>query len=306
MVTQSLDILVAETIDALGCRFLQGEVGRQVNRYGVPDKVLVEIGREADLLEFEYPFLLDNLDMSIYSPDDLEDESYAPLLGTIPNLKVPTRLRDAPLLLQPNGQSSAAEAFRLLRSNVLTLDFGRPPRSLLITSVEPDAGKSTVLANLAVALGHSGRSIVAVDCDLRKPSLDKVFGVTNGLGLKNVIAQADDLESAIQKTKVTGVKVLASGPSAHNPAELLGLPAMQQIIGDLANWADLILIDSPPLVQFSDAVILAPYVDGVALVVSRGRVTGAQVEKALAQLARVGVEQIGIVFNRAEPHQAVY
>jgi len=250
--------------------------------------------------------VLENLDTSIYSPDDLHVEGQAPLLGSIPKLKVPTELRAAPLLLKPNGKSSAAEAFRLLRSSVLTREFGRPLRTLLVTSVEPDAGKSTVLTNLAVALAESGRSVVVVDCDLRKPSLDRVFSVANSPGLKDVIANEREIGDVLVKTKFAKVHVLPSGGLTNNPSELLGLPRMQQVIRDLANWADIVLIDSPPLLQFSDAVTLAPLVDGVALVVSRGRVTGAQVERALAQLAKVGAEQLGIVFNRAETKQAAY
>ena len=250
--------------------------------------------------------IMESLDTSIYSPDDMKIEAQAPLLASIPNLKVPSELRSAPLLLRANGKSSATEAFRLLRSSVLTFESGRPLRTLLVTSVEPDAGKSTVLANLAVALAESGRSVVAVDCDLRKPSLDRIFGVDNSLGLKDVIANEREIGTAVQKTKFTNVYVLPSGRSTHNPAELLGLPRMQQVFRDLANWADIVLIDSPPLLEFSDAVTLAPQVDGVALVVSRGRVTTAQVEKALAQLAKVGAERLGVVFNRAETGQAAY
>ncbi len=243
--------------------------------------------------------LFENLDMSIYSPEDLHVEAQSPFLGSVPHVKVPPKLRGAPFLLQQNGKSSAAEAFRLIRSGVLTLDFGRPPRSLLVTSVEPAAGKSTVLANLAVALGQSGRSVVVLDCDLRKPSLDQIFGITNERGIKTVIAQDNGIESAIFETRFNNVKVVPSGPRAYNPSELLGLPKMREIVRDLENWADVVLLDSPPLLQFSDAVMLAPYVDGIALVVSRGTVTERQIDKALAQLAKAGAEQIGIIFNRA-------
>lgn len=244
-------------------------------------------------------FLYENLDTSIYSADYLEQEIRAPLVGSIPNLKVPAKLRGSPVLIQPNGKSSAAEAFRILRSNILTLDHGRSPRSVLVTSVEEDAGKSTVLANLAVAMGQLGRSIVAVDTDFREPALDTIFKVSNDHGLKSVLAKGENAEVAVQPTQISGVHVLTSGPLPHNPSELLGLPKLQMLVGDLTNWADLVLLDSPPLSDFSDAVVLAPLVDSVLLVVSRGQVTRGQIDKAVAQLAKLGVDQVGLVFNRA-------
>lgn len=251
-------------------------------------------------------FLFESLDTSIYSADDLEHEIDAPLIGTIPYLKVPARLSSTPFLLQPNGRSSAVEAFRLFRSNILAMDFGRPPKTLLVTSIEPDAGKTTILINLASTLGQSGLSVVVIDCDLRTPNIDKAFGVSTEVGLKDVVVRGAAFESAIRSTKVSGVKVLVSGPSTNNPAEILGLRSLHQLIQDLANWADLVLLDSPPLQLFSDAVALAPHVDSVALVVSRGGASNAQVQKALAQFAKVGAEQVGIVFNKAVTDRADY
>ena len=241
----------------------------------------------------------ENLDTAVYSPEDLGARSQAPILASIPDLKIPAKLRGWPVLLRANGKSSAAEAFRILRSNVQTMDSGRPPRSILVTSVEVGAGKSTVLANLAAAFGEAGRKVVAVDSNLRGPTLDRVFNVPNVLGLKNVILQRETLGSAIQKTRVPGVQVLPSGPPAHNPAELLGLPNLRAMVGDLADWADLVLLDSPPLSKFSDAIVLAPLVDSIVLVVRRGKASQGQIGKAVAQLVNVGTQQVGIVFNRA-------
>lgn len=250
-------------------------------------------------------FLMDNLDIAVYSPEELEHNIPAPLLGLIPELKVPARLRNGPFLLQPNGRSGAAEAFRILKSNLLMLDGGMPPKTLLVTSVEPGAGKSTVLSNLAIAMGQAGRRIVVVDCDLRSPSLHKLFGVPNSLGLKNLIIQERNLSSAELQSRIPNVGVIPSGPLPQNPADLLGLPRLNELLHDLANRADLVLLDSPSMMQFSDAVVLAPHVDGVALVVSRGSVTGDHVRDALSLLRMAGAEQIGIIFNRAETHRNI-
>lgn len=245
-------------------------------------------------------FLLQNLDLAIYSPTDLEKEDRAAFLGTIPNIKVPSRLRHAPFLLAMNGKSAADEAFNMLGSSILSMDYGKPPRTLLITSVEERAGKSTILSNLSVALAHTARKVVAVDCDLRDPSLDRVFGVSNDLGLKRAIVRGGGPETSILETRTPGVNVLPSGPAVHNPAELLALPSTKLIIGDLANWADMVLFDSPPVSRFADAFLLAPLVDAVIIVLERGKTSTNQVKKAVDQLTKLGVEQIGIVINRTE------
>jgi succinoglycan biosynthesis transport protein ExoP len=245
-------------------------------------------------------FVLENFDLAIYSSDELESGGHMPLLGSVPALKVPRRLRGGPLLLRRNGQSTAGEAFRILRTNIMALGSERTPRTLLITSVEPGAGKSTILANLAVALAQSGRRVIAVDSNFRMPSLDRIFGIPDEFGLSNAIFEGKRFGSGLRDTRIPGLRVLASGPLPPNPAELLGLPKTRELIGDLATEADVVLLDSPPLLDFVDAAVLAPIVDGVVLVVARGRVSGKQVQKAVTQLANVGVSQLGFVFNRAE------
>ena len=251
-------------------------------------------------------FLLENLDLAIYSPDELEEGAQAPLLGSVPNLKAPRKFRSAPLLLRRNGQSSAGEAFRVLRTNVLSLGSEKPPRTLLITSIEPGAGKTTVLANLAVALAQSGRKVIAVDSDFRRPCLDKVFGVPDEFGLSNVIFERGKFGSGLRETKVPGVRVLTSGPLPPNPAEVLGLSQTRDLITELATGADIVLLDSPPLLGFTDAVVLASMVDGVVLVVARGRVSGGQIQKAVAQLVKVGAKHLGFIFNKAEGGEESY
>jgi capsular exopolysaccharide synthesis family protein len=250
-------------------------------------------------------FLLENLDQSIYSADDLERRAEIPFLGSVPSLRVPRRLRGQALLLRHDGQSWAGEAFRVLMSNVLSPGSGRPPRTLLVASVEAGAGKSTVLANLAVALAQSGRKVIAVDSDFRSPCLHRVFDVPDGLGLSNVIFERGKLASALQETEIPGVRVLASGPLPPNPAELLGLARTRQLIGELANGVDMVLLDSPPLLEFADAVVLAPMVDGVVLVAARGKSAGRRIQKALRQLDKVGAKSIGVVFNKAEAGDGV-
>ena len=244
-------------------------------------------------------FLLENLDLAIYSSDELEQGAQAPLLGSVPNLKVPRKFRTGALLLRRDGQSAASEAFRVLRTNVLSLGSNGPPRTLLITSIEPGAGKSTVVANLAVALAQSGRKVIVVDTDLRDPCLDKVFSVPDDFGLSNAIFDRGKFSFGLRETKVPGVSVLPSGPLPPNPTELLGFPKTRELIGQLADQADVVLFDSPPLQSFADASGLAPLVDRVVIVVARGKVSGGQIQKAVGQLTRAGARELSFVLNRA-------
>jgi succinoglycan biosynthesis transport protein ExoP len=250
-------------------------------------------------------FLLENLDLAIYSPDELEASGLVPLLGSVPDFKVPRKFKGAPLLLRRNGHSSAGEAFRVLRTNILSLG-AEPPRLLLITSIEPRAGKSTVLANLAVALAQSGRKVIAVDSDFRDPWLDKIFGIPDDFGLSNAIFDRGRFNLGLRDTRIPGVTVLPSGPLPPNPAEMLGFSRMGELIKQLSDKADVILLDSPPLQSFSDAAVLAPMVDGVVLVVARGRVSGGRIRRAVEQLAKVGAKQVGIIFNRADVGEGEY
>jgi capsular exopolysaccharide synthesis family protein len=249
-------------------------------------------------------FVLENIDLAIYSSDELEQGADAPLLGSVPNLKAPRKFKAGPLLLRRNGHSTAGgEAFRVLRTNVLTLGAGGPPRKLLITSIEPGAGKSTVVANLAVALAQSGRKVIVVDTDLRDPCLDKVFSVPDDFGLSNAIFDRGRFSLGLRDTKVPGLTVLPSGPLPPNPAELLGFESTRELINQLSGEADVVLFDSPPLQNYADASVLAPLVDGVVLVVGRGRVSGGQIQKAVSQLVKVGAKQLGFVFNKAEANE---
>jgi succinoglycan biosynthesis transport protein ExoP len=250
-------------------------------------------------------FLLENLDLAIYSADDLERRAEIPFLGSVPSLRVPRRFRGEALLLRRDGQSWAVEAFRVVASNVLSPGSGGPPRTLLVTSVEFGAGKSTVLANLAAALAQSGRKVIAVDSDFRSPCLHRVFDVPDDLGLSNVIFERGKLASALRETKIPGVRVLTSGPLPPNPAEVLGLARTRQLIGELANGVDLVLLDSPSMLGFADAVVLAPMVDGVVLVAARGQSTERHIQRALHQLDKVGARAFGVVFNKARTGDGV-
>lgn len=163
-----------------------------------------------------------------------------------------------------------------------------------------------MLANLAVVMAQAGRKVVVVDSDFRHPCLHQVFDLPNRVGLSNVISDLSRADAALRDTRIQGVRALPSGPLPPYPAELLGLSKMQEVIEELAKEADMVLLDSPPILAVADAAILAPMVDGVLLVAARGQVTEKRVQRTLQQLHRLGARTLGIVFNKGKADDRDY
>jgi capsular exopolysaccharide synthesis family protein len=205
-------------------------------------------------------------------------------------------------------RSAAAEAYRTLRTNLQFSSVERPVKRLLLTSSGPDEGKSTTVANLAVVMAQAELRVVAVDCDLRRPSLHEVFGLSNNEGLSSLFltrpsvgGAAPAIQPLLRQTAVAGLSVLTSGPLPPNPAELLGSARMDAILDALDQHADAVLLDSPPVVAVTDAAVLSAKVDGVLLVVGAGIVKRDLARKAKALLETVHANVLGIVVNNVPP-----
>lgn len=239
-------------------------------------------------------FLLENFDTRLHSSREVEAATSLPVLGKIPAAK---SVRGA---LFP-ARSTQEEAFRRLRTNLLARDAGQPDRSVLVTSAAPREGKSTTTANLALAIAQSGRRVVVVDADMRKPTMHGIFGLENTVGLSSVLSRQATLDEAIQFSMIPGIQVLASGPPSPNPAELLGLRQMENLVRDLERDFDFVLIDTPSLETVSDAAILSLVVDEVLLVVARGHSRRDAVVSALQELEYVQSAPLGVVVTRSEP-----
>lgn len=251
-------------------------------------------------------FLFENLDSTIHSTDDLERLARIPLLASIPSIAVPRKSRGNPILLNGDALSPPGEAFRFLRSNILTPASGTPPRTLLISSAEERAGKSTVSASLAVAMASAGRKVIVVDSDLRRPCLHQVFDLPNEVGLSNIILDSSGIDTVLQATEIQGVRVLTSGQWLGNPAELLGSSRMRSLVQELVQEADIVLFDAPPVLAVADTTVLARLMDGVLLVAARDQTTRKRLQKALQQLEKVGGQALGIVFNKAKAGDGDY
>lgn len=206
------------------------------------------------------------------------------------------------LITISNPRSPVAEAFRTLRTNLEFSNLDKSLRSILVTSASAEEGKSTTLANLAVTIAQSGKRVVLVDADLRRPTQHTIFGLKSIPGLTDMVR--DDSLLANPPTQDTGVqnlKVLTSGQQPPNPAEILGSKRLSEILAALLENADMVLFDAPPLLAVTDAAVLASRVDGVLLVVSAGKTKRENARKAQSQLEKINARVIGAVLNNASP-----
>ncbi|MDX6696403.1 MAG: polysaccharide biosynthesis transport protein [Blastocatellia bacterium] len=264
-------------------------------------------------------FLLDYLDDTVKSVDDVDRYIHVPALALIPSNRSDKRLRgkNAPaeghettaLALIDDARSPVAEAYRHLRTSLLLSSAGQPPRTILVTSSQPSEGKTTTAINTAVMLAQTGADVLLIDCDLRRPRIHAHFGMPNGRGVTNYLSGESDLESVMQPyDKLPNLRLMTSGPVPPNPAELLGSDEMRKLVGALSERFTHVVIDSPPAISFTDAAILSTLVDGVMLVVHGGKSSRAVVRRAKQQLLDVGAHLFGIVLNnvKLESHDYYY
>lgn len=237
--------------------------------------------------------LQEYLDDRVNMPEDARRIMGAPVLGFVPLVEE----SKARLIRQSHG-GSLLESYRVLRTNVRFATVGAESTSLLVTSTVPGEGKSLTVSNLAVAMALDGRSVIAVDTDLRRPTLHEKFEVSQRPGLTNVLVGNTSLDDALQETAVPGLRVLATGPLPPNPAELLNSPAMRQLHAQLRERADVVIYDSPPFLASADAQVLSADVDGVLYVVQFGEARKSAIRHANDLMAQAHANIIGIVFNK--------
>jgi non-specific protein-tyrosine kinase len=205
---------------------------------------------------------------------------------------------DGPVVSR-SPRSAAAEAYRTLRTNLQFSGLDRQLKTILITSGGDGDGKTTVVANLGVAMAESGKRVLLVDCDLRRPGLHESFGLSVAPGLSNALL-ADSGSLPVSTTSVPGLSVLTAGDLPPNPAEFVASARLSALLARVREEYDYVLLDSPPAGLVADAVVLAPSVDGVVMVVSAGRTKRDAARRAKEQLERVGARLIGVVLNNAK------
>ena len=267
-------------------------------------------------------FLLDFLDDTVKSVDDVDRYIHLPALAMIPasreNRRLPGLTTGPPstapsnttaLAMITDARSPISESYRHLRTSLLLSSAGKPPKTILITSSQPAEGKTTTGINTAFMLAQTGAEVLMIDCDLRRPRLHAQFELPNTKGLTTWLSGEKNLDGLIQRCdKAPNLKVLTSGPVPPNPAELLGSEEMRKLLNILSEQYAHIIIDSPPAISFTDASILSTMVDGVILVVHGGRSSRAVVRRAKQQLLDVGAHIFGVVLNnvKVETHDYYY
>jgi len=250
-------------------------------------------------------FLIEYLDDTVKSPDQVEKTLGLPVLGTI--AKIDNNHAESGIHVAEVPRSPIAEAFRALRSNIQFAAVDKPIHTLLITSAGPDEGKSTVTSNLGAVMALGGRKTVILEADLRRPRVHKLLGLERGFGLSDLFVQKKlALGDALQDTTVADLQAIASGDLPPNPAELLGSERMSDILEALVSDHDLVLIDSSPASVVTDPVVLSQKVDAVLLVVEPGKTELPAAQHAVEALRRADANLIGVVFNNVPRKRASY
>jgi succinoglycan biosynthesis transport protein ExoP len=256
-------------------------------------------------------FLLDYLDDSVKSSEDISRHLGLPTLALIPHYfgSEKRRLRLAAASAAPTGANSSlvtleerhspmAEAYRHLRTSLLFSSAGKPPQTILVTSSQPSEGKTTTAINTAVTLAQAETDVVIIDCDLRRPRLHGHFGMENTTGLTNYLSGERKTENLIKTYPgLPRLKVITSGPIPPNPAELLSSNEMKNLLQFLRGRYKHIVIDSPPAISFTDAAILSTLVDGVVLVAMSGKSSMHLMRRFKQRLANMGARIYGVVLN---------
>jgi capsular exopolysaccharide synthesis family protein len=254
-------------------------------------------------------------DQSFRSPADVRRRMGVPVIAHIPLMRPskaamanpsPTGL-DHVLAAALRPKSVEAEAYRGLRTQLFFSTQGRGHQVIQITSPTPGDGKSSTAANLAISLAQAGKRVILIDCDLRKPRIHKIFGLESPeIGLSSVVAGLGELRQEIQPSGQPNLDLLLCGPRPGNPAELLTSPAFHRVIEELRTQYDFVIVDSPPVLAVVDPLTIAPWIDGVVLVIRMSKKARPNAEQTRERLAGVGAKIMGIALNVADQRTGVY
>lgn len=208
------------------------------------------------------------------------------------------------LIAHNDLKNPATEAYRVIRTSIQFAQAGKELKTLAVTSCMPNEGKSITVANLAVVLTQAGKSVLLLDCDMRNPTVHKNFNLSNKVGLSSCISMGTALSDAVQKTSIEGLYALTGGVIPPNPSELLGSEQMKNVLQRAKEQYDYVLIDTPPVMPVTDALIVSRFVDGMILVIASAEVKVEMARDVKNQLVNAGANILGVVLNkvRSEHH----
>lgn len=208
------------------------------------------------------------------------------------------------LIAHNDLKNPATEAYRVIRTSIQFAQAGKELKTLAVTSCTPNEGKSMTVANLAVVLTQAGKSVLLIDCDMRNPTVHKNFNLSNKVGLSSCISMGTALSDAVQKTSIEGLYALTGGVIPPNPSELLGSEQMKNVLQRAKEQYDYVLIDTPPVMPVTDALIVSRFVDGMILVIASAEIKVEMARDVKNQLVNAGANILGVVLNkvRSEHH----
>jgi capsular exopolysaccharide synthesis family protein len=243
-------------------------------------------------------FLLEYLDNTVKSKEDIEKHLDIPVIGLLPFDVSLAEGRAQQLITYSDPKSSSAEAYRTLRTNIQFSSLDRDITTIVVTSTKPGEGKSTIVSNMAITMAQSGKKVLLLDCDLRKPSIHKKFGVTNSKGLTNVLLKDKKFEECILVTEQENLHVVTSGPIPPNPSELLGSNKFKLLLKHLSSIYDIIVLDAPPALLVTDSQVLSSICDGTVLLSCYGETEKEALIEGKSLLQKVNAHVLGVVMNK--------
>jgi capsular exopolysaccharide synthesis family protein len=250
-------------------------------------------------------FLIEYLDDTIKTPEDVERFLGLAVLGYVAEVSN-TECKQGHLNVGQQPRSPVAEAFRSLRANLEFASINHHLNSILVTSVGPGEGKSTVAANLASIISQAGRHVTLLDADLRRPTVHQLFNLPNRIGITDVFRDKLNISVVAHSVeKENCLSVITTGSLPPNPTELLASEKMEVILDNLKNMKTMVIMDSAPAIV-SDAQVLAAKVDGVLLVVQPGKTHKDELRSTFEQFQRAGARLVGVVFNRIPQNRITY
>ncbi len=245
-------------------------------------------------------FLLETLDVSVTTREQVEERLGLPFLGIIPSFELDKDQITRDLFVHANPHSAAAECLRSIRTNLLFMSPDRRPKTILVTSSGPGEGKTTAATSLAEIMADGGNRVLLVDADMRRPRIHKVFGVEPQHGLSSLILGEGRLDDTVRTTSVDNLFVLPCGPVPPNPAELLHTEAFKAVLAAVADRFDRVIIDSPPAGVVADAVVLSTQVDGTLFLLRAGQTSRDAAARTIRALTDVKARIFGAVLNNLD------
>jgi capsular exopolysaccharide synthesis family protein len=244
-----------------------------------------------------HAFLLETLDTTITTREQVEERLGLAFLGIIPSIENMTGDKERDLFVHANPRSAAAECLRSIRTNLLFMSPEKPLKTIVVTSASPSEGKTTTATALAEVMADGGNRVLLVDADMRRPQLHKVFEMSNEAGLSSLILGDGQLEDLIRPSQIPNLSVLTCGPIPPNPAELLHTDGFRRLLQAMAQRYDRVIIDSPPAGVVADAVVISTQVDGTLMVLKAGHTSRDQAVRAVRSILDVKGRIFGAVLN---------